>query len=190
MQTLIELDELVSQWVVNLLSGNAQITAVARIGAVWLVYLVPVVLIVFWFYGPREKVAALRSFLTGIFGWLVVNNIIGRVFFRERPSAVAARELLFHRPDKAFPSDHATLGFAIATGLYLAGYRKLAAFIFGLTLVLSLFRVATGLHFVSDVVAGAVVGVVLASLAFWLKRPFDRYVVTPLIKLAKLVRLK
>lgn len=189
MQTLIELDEQVSEWVVNLLAGNAQIAAVARIGAVWLVYLVPLILIVFWFYGPRQKVAALRSFIAGIFGWLVVNNIVGKLLFRPRPSAEAAHELLFHRPDKAFPSDHATLGFAIAFGLYLAGYRKLSAFIFGLTLVLSLFRVATGLHFVSDIVAGLVVGSLLAWLGHWQRKTVDKYLVEPLIKLAKVLKL-
>lgn len=189
MQTLIGLDERVSQWVVDLLGQNAQITAIARIGAVWLVYLVPVVLIVFWFYGPREKVAALRSFIAGIFGWLVVNNIIGRVFFRERPSATAARELLFHRPDKAFPSDHATLGFAIAFGLWLAGYRKIAVFIFALTILLSFFRIATGLHFAADVVAGFIVGLMIAVIFFWLRKWVDRYLVNPLVKVARVLKL-
>lgn len=189
MQTLIELDKLVSEWVVNLLGQSPQIGAVARIGAVWLVYLVPLILIVFWFYGPREKMVGLRVALSGLFGWLVVNNIIGWLFFRARPSAQAARELLFHRPDKAFPSDHATLGFAIATGLYLAGYRKLATFIFSLTILLSFFRIATGLHYAADVVVGFIVGIVVALVFFWLRKWIDQYLVNPLVKVARVLKL-
>ncbi|MBI3495499.1 phosphatase PAP2 family protein, partial [Candidatus Berkelbacteria bacterium] len=110
-------------------------------------------------------------------------------FFRARPSLAASQELLFHRPDKAFPSDHATFGFALAFSFWLAGYKKLAVAIFILTLVFSFGRVATGLHYASDVVGGFVVGVVVGYIFFLLRKPIDRYITDPLIKIAKMVRL-
>lgn len=170
------------------MSGN--FSTVAKFGAMWLVYLVPVALLVIWFWsGPREKATAVRVTIAGLLGWLVVNSVIGHFFFRSRPSLNAAKELLFHLPDKSFPSDHATLGFALAFGFFLAGYRKISLFFLILTFTFSTLRVFTGLHFATDVLGGIFVGLVMAWLSQILKRPFDSYIGEPLIKLAKVVRL-
>lgn len=156
----------------------------------WLVYLVPVTILLIWFWsGPREKATALRVTFAGLFGWLVVNTIIGHFFFRTRPSLNAAQELLFHLPDKSFPSDHATLGFTLAFGFSLAGYRKLGIFFLVLTATFSTLRVFTGLHFTTDVLGGVFVGLVMAWFSQTLKRPFESYIGEPLLKIAKVLRL-
>ena len=70
-----------------------------------------------------------------------------------------------HVADPGFPSDHATASFAIAVAILLRsrrwGYVTLA-----LATVLSVSRVALGVHYPSDVLAGAALGSATA-LALW-----------------------
>ena len=70
-----------------------------------------------------------------------------------------------HAADPGFPSDHATAAFAIATAILL---RRRRAGIFALiaAALLSIGRVALGVHYPSDVLAGAVLGVA-AALILW-----------------------
>ena len=190
MEKIFALDQKISETLIAFTQTSGSFSTVAKLGTRWLVYLVPVALLVIWFFnGPREKLTALRVTVAGLFGWLVVNSIIGHFFFRTRPSINAAKELLFHLPDKSFPSDHATLGFTLAFGFWLAGYRKIGTFFLILTLTFSTLRVFTGLHFTTDVLGGLVVGFVMAWVGQWLKRPFDSSIGEPLIKIAKILRL-
>ncbi|MBI3260877.1 phosphatase PAP2 family protein [Candidatus Berkelbacteria bacterium] len=190
METILALDQKISESLVTFTQTSGIFYAVAKLGARWLVYFVPLAVLLIWFFnGPREKITAVRVTIAGLFGWLVVNSIIGHFFFRTRPSLNAAKELLFHLPDKSFPSDHATLGFALAFGFWLAGYRKISLFFLILTLTFATLRVFTGLHFTTDVLGGLIVGFVMAWVGQWLKRPFDRYIGEPLMKVAKLLRL-
>jgi membrane-associated phospholipid phosphatase len=66
----------------------------------------------------------------------------------------------------SFPSGHAARSFLIATLATLLGLGWLAAILWIWAPLVSLARVAMGVHYVSDVVAGAIVGVV-AALIGW-----------------------
>jgi undecaprenyl-diphosphatase len=64
----------------------------------------------------------------------------------------------------AFPSDHATLFFALATGLALISRAAgVAAFIHALAAI-CMPRIYLGLHYPSDIVAGALIGIGIAYL--------------------------
>jgi undecaprenyl-diphosphatase len=67
--------------------------------------------------------------------------------------------------DPSFPSDHATAAFAIAMAIWLRN-RTWGAVVLGLAGVLALGRVALGLHYPSDVVAGALLGIAAALVLF------------------------
>ena len=87
--------------------------------------------------------------------------------FASDPSHV--RLLIPHAADAGFPSDHATAAFAIATALLLRDRRYgLPALV--LAAVLAIGRVAAGVHFPSDVVAGAALGSSVA-LILTMQRP-------------------
>jgi len=63
----------------------------------------------------------------------------------------------------SFPSDHAALFFALATGVYLTS-RRLGWLMYLYTaVVIALPRVYLGIHYPSDILAGALLGVVAGS---------------------------
>jgi len=112
----------------------------------------------------RASVAAVLSAGLG----LAVGKVISELVDRARPFVADPHGVhLFsgHAADPGFPSDHATAAFAIAVAILL---RKRGWGIAALALaaVLSVGRVALGVHYPSDVLAGAVLGSA-AALALW-----------------------
>jgi undecaprenyl-diphosphatase len=99
---------------------------------------------------------------------LAIGKVISELVDRARPFVTDAHGVhLFsaHAADPGFPSDHATAAFAIATAIVL---RKRGWGVFALiaATVLSVGRVALGVHYPSDVLAGAALGAA-AALALW-----------------------
>ncbi len=99
---------------------------------------------------------------------LAVGKVISELVDRARPFVADANGVhLFsgHAADPSFPSDHVTAAFAIATAIFL---RKRGWGIFALVAaaVLSFGRVALGVHYPSDVLAGAALGAATA-MALW-----------------------
>jgi undecaprenyl-diphosphatase len=99
---------------------------------------------------------------------LAIAKVISELVDRARPFVADPHGVhLFsgHAADPGFPSDHATAAFAIATAILLRkrgwGLVALAA-----ATVLSVGRVALGVHYPSDVLAGAALGAA-AALALW-----------------------
>jgi len=71
-----------------------------------------------------------------------------------------------HPADRfSFPSGHAATSFAIATLLALA-FPALAAAFLAMAAAIAVSRVALGLHYVSDVVAGAGLGAAVGALCY------------------------
>lgn len=71
----------------------------------------------------------------------------------------------------SFPSGHAARAFLIAILATLLGPVWLAALLWIWAPLVSLARVAMGVHYISDVIAGAIVGVLVALLGWQLSGP-------------------
>jgi len=65
----------------------------------------------------------------------------------------------------SFPSAHTYMSFALATSVFLYGHRRLGTALFVLATLVAVGRVGAGLHYPSDAVAGALVGIVSGILA-------------------------
>jgi undecaprenyl-diphosphatase len=125
------------------------------------------VVALFVFGAQRLKRAAVAAALSAGLALLVAHFLAAAVD-RARPFVTHPNAHLFiaHAKDPGFPSDHATGAFAIAFAIVL---RDRTAGIIALVLafVLSVGRVALGVHYPSDVFAGAVLGLI-AALVLWI----------------------
>ncbi|TSC92327.1 MAG: hypothetical protein CEN89_752 [Candidatus Berkelbacteria bacterium Licking1014_7] len=130
--------------------------------------------------------------LAGVAAWQAVGMLIGAVYFRERPFIAATidlKEILFHRPTYSFPSDHALCFAAIVGIFWFYGYKKLASFILFVGLANGLTRVAVGMHYPFDILAGWILGFLTAAIIYWQKNFIEKYIAQPIEKLIyKIIR--
>ncbi len=104
---------------------------------------------------------------------LLVNQIISHLWDRPRPFVAhpgAITLFTSHARDASFPSDHAAASFAIAVSVLLL-HRYTGGALLVLAAAISVARVFEGVHYPSDVLAGAAIGAVSAVLVLRLCRP-------------------
>jgi undecaprenyl-diphosphatase len=123
-----------------------------------------------WFlarpYGELKWKLACVSALASAGLAMLANQVISHGWDRARP--FTAHEASTHllsapSPDPSFPSDHAAAAFAIGFAV-LAFSRRGGILFLGAALLIGISRVALGLHYPSDVLAGVVVGWLAALL--------------------------
>jgi len=115
----------------------------------------------------RLAVRAIFAFGAG----MLANHLFSLFLFRPRPfvSFPDVINLIAKSPaSKSFPSDHATAAFALA--FVTASQPGLFAVLLVLAVIVSLGRVAVGVHFPTDVLTGAAVGYLWATAAKALDR--------------------
>ncbi len=130
-------------------------------GAVWLVLLGLIAV----FSKRAGRTVALAGLLALVLGH-VASDVLKELTARPRPlgSLPAVRSLVPEPDTYAFPSGHATSAFSAATGVMLAARRfleRVPLWAWGmlvLAAMISYSRVYVGVHFPSDVVAGAGLG--------------------------------
>jgi membrane-associated phospholipid phosphatase len=117
---------------------------------------------------------------------LLANRAIASAWDRPRPFVAhpAATHLLAARTaDPSFPSDHAAAAAAIAAGVLAFSLEAGLAFAVAAVLV-AVSRVALGVHYPSDVLAGLAVGAVSGLLVVTVGRDPVRRVVTVLSRVS------
>lgn len=115
--------------------------------------------------GDRKWKLASASALGSAALALGVNQVLGRLWSRARPYAAhpSAHVWGARSQDPSFPSDHASAAFAIAWSVLL--YDRLAGAIFlAAAAAIGIGRVVIGVHYPSDVLAGALIGLGCALL--------------------------
>lgn len=115
---------------------------------------------------PWRRTAVAAGLSAGLA--LAVGKVISELIDRSRPFVADPHGVhLFsgHAADPGFPSDHATGAFAVAMAIWLRN-RRWGTVALIAAAVLSVGRVAIGVHYPSDVLAGAALGCAAALILF------------------------
>lgn len=113
---------------------------------------------------------AMRAAVSVCMVWMV-SGVIKLLTHAARPYVThsAIKPLFTLSPQASFPSGHATLFFALAYAIYR--YHKNAGrLFFALAVLISITRVAAGVHYAGDVIFGAILGIFGTYLV---ERAFD-----------------
>jgi len=142
--------------------------ASTKLGDGWIWYSVGIALLLF---GGDMRFIAFAASATAEAATVVVFRYIKKVSKRKRPCHMESHcwaNIL--PPDQfSFPSGHAMSAFAIATPLCIF-YPELQTTLIALSVSIALSRVILGMHFVSDVVVGSLMGAGLGYAAYLLLR--------------------
>ena len=141
---------------------DAIMVAVTSYGAF---VIVAAVAVRWWWTGNadkmRERYLAILCGAAVALG-LAINQGILLLVHRMRPYYAGVTHLIVApSADPSFPSDHATLAFAVAAALVGAGARRGWVFLIAAA-ILSASRIYVGTHYLSDVIGGALTGTVAA----------------------------
>lgn len=121
-------------------------------------------------YSRRQKLEILL--VTGISSLIARAGVVELIRFfyhRPRPFTAFSFQPLFNDTAWSFPSGHAAFFFALATALYL--YNKKWGTLFFLAAgLITVSRVIAGVHYPSDILAGALIGVIVGFSTYYFGR--------------------
>ncbi|MEO3782587.1 phosphatase PAP2 family protein [Actinocorallia sp. B10E7] len=134
--------------------------------------------------GDARTVAGTMMLGVGTVGAYALSEGLKLLVYEERPCrALADAAAVAPCPalgDWSFPSNHTTLAVGTAVGLAMLRPR-LAALVLPLGLAAAVLRVAVGVHYPHDVLAGTVLGAAFSAAAVLMFAPLFVRVVTPLL---------
>lgn len=150
---------------INGLAGRSAALDMIMVGsAKYLPIVFALVLVALWLtWKPQNQRGAFLAGASALIA-LGVGQLVGHALPRPRPYLAHSVNLLISRSaDTSFPSDHATLGFAVAVMIWQYN-RRVGAWLLILALILAFSRVFVGAHYPSDVLGGAVLGALTSLL--------------------------
>jgi 4-amino-4-deoxy-L-arabinose transferase-like glycosyltransferase/membrane-associated phospholipid phosphatase len=148
----------VFDWLMPFLSGNPFFIPALVLGCAALI----------WFGGRRGRLAVLFLALVLALGDRYVCRTLKNATNRDRPylTLVDTRLRVKIGPSKSLPSSHAANWFA-ASMVLLIFYRRSWRFMLPMAAAVSLSRVYNGVHYPSDILAGAILGAGYAGAMVW-----------------------
>lgn len=179
---MYELDAAITQ-AINSLAGESALldSLMIWVSAIGVPVLVLAVAGQWWRKGDQPHtrhvlIAAGFSFLLGF----ALNQLILLFVHRMRPYDAGISHLLVARSaDPSFPSDHATATIAIAAAFLFHGMRRTGVWFLAAAVLMMISRVWIGTHYASDILGGALTGVIAAALVralYWEGTRADRLI--------------
>ena len=122
----------------------------------------------------RKWKIILQAIFAAVLARLVIVEVIRWLWERPRPFVENNINLLLdHSDSSSFPSGHAAFFFALSFVAYK--YNKKAGIVFFFTsFLISISRVFAGVHWPSDILAGALVGIFSGWIVVNLMKRFDK----------------
>ena len=155
-------------------------------------------LVALWLYGrfvvrdDAPKQEAIRCFWLTLSALATYWALNAGLPVRPRPETVSSiPPLVSHLPDNSFPSGHALFWVASVFALASFSRRWLAWSAGALGIAMCIARVVAGIHYPGDILAGAVMGALLAGVLLPVVRAqwFSRVLVTPFVQLGRIIGL-
>ncbi|HLV96677.1 MAG TPA: phosphatase PAP2 family protein [Candidatus Acidoferrales bacterium] len=135
-----------------------------RGGDGWLWYALGIIL---YFYGGPHRFAAIGAAGSAAVAGIFLFRALKKTSHRQRPCDIEPHcwsSVL--PPDRySFPSGHSITAFAVAVSIGLF-YPELMVSLLTAAILIAASRIILGMHFLSDVVVGSAIGVVLATAVF------------------------
>lgn len=131
--------------------------------AIYSEYVLLFILAVFFALKLKERWQMILSALISAFvSRFVICSLIRTLWFRPRPFVFNNVNLLidYNSKEASFPSGHASFYFALSTVLFLHN-KKLGIFSYIFTIFMTLSRVFIGIHWPSDILFGALLGILV-----------------------------
>jgi undecaprenyl-diphosphatase len=135
-----------------------------RLGDGWLWYSIGLILLVF---GGAQKFLAIGAAMTAAAIGIFLFRTLKHASRRKRPCEIEPHcWSLILPPDKySFPSGHSITSFAIAVSIGMF-YPDLQAVLLLVAFLIASSRIILGMHFLSDVLAGSTIGILLGYCSF------------------------
>lgn len=136
--------------------------------------LIVVMIIVYFVYSKKTG----QRMAFAIFGSLLVNNAVKAIVRRPRPFENPDCEYTPSRIETAtgysFPSGHTQNAAVTYTSLSTILKKKRYWVITGIIIVLiAISRIFLGVHYLTDVIGGAILGIASSCLGFWLHKKYE-----------------
>lgn len=155
------LDFSIFQWINNVAGKNIWLDSLAIFFAEYFQYVVVLLLFLILVINRRKYLRmVIAAISAAIFSRFIVSEIARFIFPRSRPFVDNNVNLvIFHSSgEPSFPSGHASFFFALSTVIYF--YNKKTGLLFYVaSFLISISRVFVGIHWPSDILAGAIVGI-------------------------------
>ena len=134
-------------------------------GQLWLI----IAALLLIFKGTRR--AGISVVIAYMAVYLLGQIILKQLISRPRPCQIdQAFALLVARPSSSsFPSTHSAWAFGAATAIFMR-HRKLGAAAYAVAALIAFSRLYMFLHFPTDVLFGAAMGIALSVLAHWITK--------------------
>ena len=140
------------------------ITRLGNAGIIWIILTLVLLLI------PKTRKTGVIMTAALLVDLVLCNLLLKNLVARTRPFDVnTAVQLLVAKPrDYSFPSGHTGSSFASAIVLWKELPKKYGVMALIVAILIAYSRLYVGVHYPSDVLAGVVIGTVLALVSVWL----------------------
>ena len=137
-----------------------------RGGDGWLWYALGLILVVF---GGPHRFAAIGAASSAVVAGIFIFRTLKHASHRKRPCEIEPHcWAVITPPDRfSFPSGHAMTSFAIAIAVG-SFYPQCQPSLLAVAAMIAVSRIIVGMHFLTDIIAGALIGALIGYLSVWL----------------------
>jgi undecaprenyl-diphosphatase len=119
-----------------------------------------------YFWGPGSWKSLILLLFLGIFFTAI--TVLTVKFLVKRPRPQGEWGQIYRSSDPhSFPSGHAARAIMLTVIIFLSGYAGLGLVMLIWTILVDLSRIGLGVHYISDILAGSVLGLLMGGAAFW-----------------------